>query len=620
MKKALIFLFCAFLHLNLSSAEYSYNTSQTSDLKSKLNGKLAAGDIVYLEDGTYNNLQLIFKGTGTESKPITLKAKNQGKVILTGGISIKMSGKYLVVDGLILLDGMAATGADIIEFRTSSTDLAYNCRLTNTVIDNCNNPDESYRDNADKSERWVMLYGKNNRIDHCYFTNKINGGVLIMANINAVESRENNHIIDYNYFSHRPRFAPGNNAEIIRTGDSHTSQYSCKTIIENNFFYACDGEVEIISIKSCDNIVRKNVFYESEGGVVCRHGHRNTIESNAFIGNNKKSCGGVRIINEGHKVYNNYFQDLPGTGSRSALCVMTALFETPTASTDLNKEPLNTYHRVKDVDICYNTFVNCANIDLGTVTSYTYPSTNPYYPNETIKGTLKPICNIARNVFYNTSVNNILNLVSPNTSEITFSNNIYRFKKTIPTNGFTSRSLDYTSTTSDYGKGIYVLRNNESNILDAPNSSELDFSYISIDISGKNRLSRSIGALEFTNRELPFVTVKPSECGVTWYRPLENDINTVKSKTDFWENASGITSDKTLESTIQIIQENQNIKITSDNIISDVYIYNISGNLISSNQINNTLGSIDCSHFSSEIYLFQISTQQGTITKKVLIK
>jgi len=512
-----------------SGNEYTYNPSQASELKTILKGKLKAGDVVYLEDGTYNDFQIVFTGNGQSNEPITLKTKNPGKVILTGDLSIKIGGTFLIVDGLILKDGKAASGNDIIEFRTSSTNFAYNCRLTNTVIDNCNNPDESYRNSTSKSERWVMLYGKNNRVDHCYFTNKINGGVLMMVNLSAADSRNNNHVIDYNFFSNRPVFAPENNAEILRLGDSNTSMESCNTIVENNFFYNCDGEVEIISVKSCDNIIRKNVFYESEGSVVLRHGNRNTIESNAFIGNNKKNTGGVRIINEGHKVYNNYFQDLQGTSSYSALCVMTGVFDNPTNGTDTDKEPLNAYHRVKNVDICYNTFVNCKNIDLGKVSNYKYPSTNPYYPGKNVQGTLKPECKIAYNVVYNPSSKSILNRIGTNDELITYHGNLYRFKDSFTLEGFEQRNLlDF-----EKNKGIYKLKSTDNTVL-STTKDNLSFDYVTNDITANVRSGKKdTGAFQYVNRNTSFSVVKPNECGINWYSSLQSERATITGKTSF---------------------------------------------------------------------------------------
>lgn len=612
----LAILFCP----QLFAAEYTYNPSQLTALKTALNGKLSPGDIVYLADGIYTDFQVTFKGEGTSAKPITLKAKNPGKVILTGQLNIKMSGNYLVVDGLVLKDGMAAKN-DIIEFRTNTTTFANYSRLTNIVIDNCNNPDPKYVETVTESERWVMVYGKNNRVDHCYFTNKTNGGVLLMVNIDNVNSRENNHVIDYNFFADRPRFALGNNAETVRLGDSKSSQYSCQTTVENNFFYACDGEVEIISIKSCDNIIRNNSFYESEGGVVCRHGHRNIIESNAFIGNNKKSCGGVRIINQGHRVYNNYFQDLEGLGNKSALCVMMGIFEKPTESTDLQKDPLNTYHRVKDVDICYNTFVNCRNIDLGTEVKYTYPSDNPYYPGKTIYGTLKPECNIDYNIVYNPTSNKVLNLIGTNASDIKYANNLYTLKTAPGLSGFYARNLIYNKTASGYGKGFYIMTNTDNGILSPPGSTGTNYNYVTHDISGNIRNGvKSVGSQQQSYLGKAFSVVSPSKAGVDWYQSQLDKRETIKKKTDFWEDMSSGISDNKISSDIEINDTGNKIfSIISQIPIIDMSILNLSGKVVLNHKIGDYSATINCQGLSAGVYFFHVKTIDGYSVRKKLI-
>jgi len=58
-----------------------------------------------------------------------------------------------------------------------------------------------------------------------------------------------------------------------------------ETIVENNVFEQCDGEVEIyFLLNHAYNILRNNFFIESSGALVLRHGHRNLIQNNVFIG------------------------------------------------------------------------------------------------------------------------------------------------------------------------------------------------------------------------------------------------------------------------------------------------------------------------------------------------
>ena len=119
-------------------------------------------------------------------------------------------------------------------------------------------------------------------------------------------SRENFHSIDHNYFGARLPLA-SNGGEIIRVGVSQHCEFSSNTQIRDTFFEHCDGETEIISIKSCWNNIRNNLFKKCQGSVVLRHGNYNTVENNIFLGNNKEGTGGVRVINKGQWVVNNLF-------------------------------------------------------------------------------------------------------------------------------------------------------------------------------------------------------------------------------------------------------------------------------------------------------------------------
>lgn len=594
------------------SAEYSYTKSQKSDLQAKINGKLSPGDIVYLEDGTYTDCLLTFKGNGTSSKPITLKARNAGKVIFNGQLRLQMSGTYLIVDGFVFKDGVASN-SDIIEFRTSSTVFANNCRLTNCVIDNCNN--QTLDKSLEKpSERWVMLYGKNNRVDHCYFARKDRSGVLMMVAIDKVEGRENNHLIDSNFFGFREKLASGNGGEIIRLGDSNTSIYSCKTTIENNFFYNCDGEVEIISLKSADNVITRNTFYECAGSVVCRHGKNNTISSNLFIGNNKSGCGGVRIINEGQKVFNNIFQELAGTGTRSALSIMTAVFENPTDATDFDKEPLNAYHRVKNVYVVHNTFVGCKSIEVGTVGSYTYSSDNPYYPKQKLTGNLYPHkSKLGSNMIYHPTSEGIVNIVSEEAiAEISLQQNLCTFSSKFTYRGFSNVKLNF-----EKKNGTYVLLDETATPASA------DYDYVATDITGKIRPStgKNVGAIEASNRNLSYNTAKPDAVGATWYTPQQQEANSILSKTKFSAPliASGLDNTSKDDSQLQVYCRDNTMFVNANILMSQISLYDSSGRLIKTYYPKQTIYSFDVNSLPKGMYICKIRTEKGDdLVRKVV--
>ena len=54
--------------------------------------------------------------------------------------------------------------------------------------------------------------------------------------------------------------------------------------VSNNYFEACNGEVEIISDKTNYNSFTHNVFYKCEGSLVLRHSNYATVDGNIFIG------------------------------------------------------------------------------------------------------------------------------------------------------------------------------------------------------------------------------------------------------------------------------------------------------------------------------------------------
>ena len=372
---------------------------------------LKPNDTLQLANGTWFDADLVFKGQGTEGAQIVLMAETAGQVILEGASSIRLSGAFLVVNGLYFRKG-GVVGA-VIEFRTSTNDIANDCRITNCVIDNYNGKDRT------KETSWIQMYGKRNRIDHSYFGNKKNMGVLLAVNLNDERHRENFHRIDHNVFGERAPLG-SNGGETIRIGVSTYSLTNSKTIVEDNYFYRCSGEVEIISIKSCENTVRRNVFYECEGGLVLRHGNRNLLEGNYFIGNNKPHTGGIRVINAGHRIVNNYFKNLKGDRFRSALTVINGV---PNSA-------ISRYHQVKDVVIAFNTFVDCDNITLAAGSD-----------NERTATPLNVL--ITNNVFISKTKKDSLYTAEDNISGITFLSNWVNanFPKKLP-KGFETTNFE----------------------------------------------------------------------------------------------------------------------------------------------------------------------------------
>lgn len=306
-----------------------------------------AGDVIKLANGTWEDFEILFTGKGEEGNPITLTAETKGKVILSGQSNLRIAGEYLEVSGLVFKNGYTPT-KEVVSFRENKENLAYNSRVTEVVIDNYNQP-ERY-----EVDFWVMMYGKNNRFDHNHLVGKRNKGVTMAVRMNTEESRENYHRIDHNYFGPRPILG-SNGGETLRIGTSHFSRSDSFTIVENNYFDRCDGELEIISSKSGNNKILNNTFFESRGTLTMRHGNDTLVEGNVFFGNDVDHTGGIRVINARQTVRNNYMEGLKGTRFGGALVVMNGV----------PNGPINRYDPVIGALIEDNTLMNSDNVQLG---------------------------------------------------------------------------------------------------------------------------------------------------------------------------------------------------------------------------------------------------------------
>ena len=306
----------------------------------QLTGALAAaepGDTVVMADGDWRDADIDFVAQGREGCPITLRAQTPGKVRMAGQSRLSIGGQHLVVSGLLFTDGFVEGPA--IQFRSRAKKPASHCRLTQcAIVDYC--PAD-----RDLDTRYVYLFGRHNRMDHCYLTGKVNIGATAVV---WLYDDLNYHQIDHNHFGPRP-YHGKNGAETIRIGSSPRAEKNSRTVVEHNYFEECNGEGEIISSKSCENVFRYNTFVRCSGALTLRFCHRNTVAGNFFLGHGAKGAGGVRIIGEDHKVSNNYFSDLPGTKYRCAISI-------PNASDDPSG---GGYPQVKNALVAFNTVVNC---------------------------------------------------------------------------------------------------------------------------------------------------------------------------------------------------------------------------------------------------------------------
>jgi len=305
------------------SAESAYRLLAAGDLAA-LTNRFEPGDVVLLPNATWTDTTLTFRGKGTPEKPITLRATEPGRFILSGKSSLTIDGEWLVVEGVTLKDAGIADASGIqIKGRHN--------RLTASVVD------------GSTHKYAVRFDGVQHRVDHCYFANKTSEGPTLQVEVDAKEP--NRHRIEQNHFGYRPPLGR-NGGETIRIGYSHQSMSNSRTTVEGNLFERCDGEIEIISSKSCENVYRGNTFRACAGMLTLRHGDRNVVDGNFFFGDGKKDSGGIRIIGEDHVVTNNYIEGV----TRGAFWI----------TAGVPNSALHQYYVAKRALIAFNTVVDSA--------------------------------------------------------------------------------------------------------------------------------------------------------------------------------------------------------------------------------------------------------------------
>lgn len=303
---------------------------ELSSLSSALS-KAQPGDTILLKDGTYSNLDVVIGCKGEQGKRITIKPVNPGKVVLTGGSTITITGDYVTLANIVLRDGGVAGKAVSIQG-------SYN-RITGF--------DVSY--SASNCDQMVRIENSNNRVDHCIFHDWDKLGVWVT--VWRPNSNANFAMIDHNIFQNRKATAATNGLECIRIGTSDYSLSSSKSIVYNNVFDNCNGEIEVISNKSGENIYYKNTMTNCEGTLTLRHGNKCYVYKNKFDQKKKPNSGGVRVTGEGHIVKDNLFKDINGNGTtRVGLSI----------NNGVPKTAINGYYQVKDTQVVNNIFIDCS--------------------------------------------------------------------------------------------------------------------------------------------------------------------------------------------------------------------------------------------------------------------
>ncbi len=455
-------------------------------------GAMNPGDLILVEDGNYDLSSLTINRSACPTRPIIIKAKNQGQVILNGATALVLDGlQYVTLQGFSFRSANVGTGIKMLNCnRVRITRNSF--KLDETNINSCN-----WLYIGDTFGSTAPLRSGNNRIDYNSFEGKTKSGkfILLDGNINQQTQRDT---IAYNIFKNNgPR--EENEKETIRIGVSTLSQSNGYTVVEYNLFEDCDGDPEIVSVKSFANTVRYNTFRRCLGTVCLRQGNNSVVEGNYFFGEGKTAiytnengnssvigAGGVRVYGKNHKIFNNYFSGLTGSIFDAAITITNGDAYNVANPTDLAK-----HYVPENVEVVFNTFVNNkSNIEIG----YKYDKA--------------PInCLIANNIVKENTTQ-IITAYSPQSlAGVSFSNNIMHATNTA-TIGISASNAQIINidplleqpacngTDCQQQKAYEVLRLSATS--PAINAATGTFNYANVDYENQNRIGvADIGADEY---------------------------------------------------------------------------------------------------------------------------
>lgn len=465
------------------------------DLKNAINSALP-GDTITVKNGSYDSgTSITITNSGSEAKPIVIKAEEISGVELKGETYFDFRQcEYIILEGF-----------DFISQNVTAVKLqaCNNIRITRN----------RFAIKESESIKWVIVGGvwndsnafsHHNRIDHNLFENKSYPGNFITIDGSAEPTYKSSQYdrIDHNHFKmNTPRAE--NEKESIRVGWSEISQSSGYTVVEHNLFEDCDGDPEIISVKTCDDTIRYNTFIRCAGTLSLRHGNRSSVYGNFFFGEEKSGTGGIRIYGDDHKIYNNYFEGLTGT-------IWDASITLTNGDADISSS-LSKHFRINRALIVHNTLVNNShNIEIGYTNNGKYSKP----PRDVI---------IANNIII-ANKNEVVKVLST-PANFTWENNLFNTTQTA-TLGISLDSIAYTNEDPLLSKDLFYKQTASSPSIDKV---EKEYDFVSTDIQGQARiLPFDIGADEYSNDSSYFnplteVDVGPfSEQNLTYVKYLES--------------------------------------------------------------------------------------------------
>lgn len=225
-----------------------------------------------------------------------------------------------------------------------------------------------------------------------------NSGSFIKTQYDAPQITARLHI-HHNYFHDIEPVVIGgtfdgdSDREAIVFGIADAQDIATNHIVEHNLFEDCDGENEIITVKTSNNTIRYNTFVNNLGSVSIRFGAGTDVHGNFFFANSLNQnpfpddTGGIRVYGHGHRIFNNYFEGLTGRGFRVPINI--------DGGDTSDSSGGDGHERPTDVEVVNNTLVDCAH-GIGVGTHYSLAPQRTVFANNLVYNTANPMFEIAR--------------------------------------------------------------------------------------------------------------------------------------------------------------------------------------------------------------------------------
>jgi poly(beta-D-mannuronate) lyase len=256
------------------------------------------GDQIVIKAGEYGlEAELPVRVQCTEEAPLIIKSETPGAAIFTGIHTFAVrNSQWVTIEGLVFAHQLMPkkTGLNILD--------SQHIRITRSRF----SADEKGLTEKDAYNSVGIERSSHVRVDHCEFGPRISRstGDYVSTHLGSRYLW-----IDHNYFQHRSNIGQNGGETVLLHGAGVWAHYA---LVGHNLFEGCNGEGEMIGLKSSRNTIRNNTIINCEGSISIRDGSYNKIYGNTIlnllprVGPAGDRVGGVRIFGTHNEVINNY--------------------------------------------------------------------------------------------------------------------------------------------------------------------------------------------------------------------------------------------------------------------------------------------------------------------------